>query len=181
MVKDGFTLLQEVDYLFNYVIHVEKVFSRKQSTLKSERERNDRILKYFNKMSECYDSKDEDEIRRIKNAKLVKRLTSPSKIMGLSKSEVRSVLDVFNCLANDYRGHITDILKNNTLKTILHNWDQLLNQGPITYEKVLTCQKAIDHFGESSVSELIAWRFPDEFPIMNSCSKNGLRFFGVKI
>lgn len=183
MVKDGFTLLQEVDYLFNYLEHVLKVSKNQTKPAKFTGKPEERILRYFKIMSKTYDSNGDDVIRRLHDTALVKDLTSQSKIMSLRKKDVESILDTFNCLGlgNNTHGHKTAILEFNKLNVILKNWDQLLNQGPITYEKVITCQKAIDHFGESSVSELIAWRFPDEFPIMNSCSKNGLRFFGIKI
>ena len=98
MVDDGFTLLQEVDYLFNYLEHVvcvskelTKVQQRTEST------RNSLIKKYFKEISTHYEQNRNYELRRINSTKLVKKLTSPTKIKTISAKEVRTVLDTFNC------------------------------------------------------------------------------------
>ena len=181
MVDDGFTLLQEVDYLFNYLEHVvcvskelTKIQQRTEST------RNSLIKKYFKEISTHYEQNRNYELRRINSTKLVKKLTSPSRIKTISAKEVRTVLDTFNCfgLGRDMHGHASNFIKKNSLSDIRCHWDALLNHGDITSEKVNECCK-LRHCSDSSVSELIAWRFPDKYPIMNTCSKKGLWFFGI--
>lgn len=181
MVDDGFTLLQEVDYLFNYLEHVvcvskelTKVQQRTEST------RNSLIKKYFKDISTHYEQNRNYELRRINSTKLVKKLTSPSRIKTISAKEVRAVLDTFNCfgLGRDMHGHASNFIKKNPLSDIRYHWDALLNHGDITSEKVNECCR-LKHCSDSSVSELIAWRFPNKYPIMNTCSKKGLWFFGV--
>jgi hypothetical protein len=179
MVKDGFTLLQEVDFMFNYLEHVIGVSKSLKMPAVFSESIEERILMYFKMMSKFYKSEYDDVKRRLRGTRNVKKLTSPSRIMKLSKSDVESVLNEFNCLNS--HGNKQRILSLNKLSVILKNWDELLNHGPITTEKVIICKNAIKRFGDSSVSELIAWRFPEEFPIMNSCSEKGLKFFGVKI
>lgn len=107
-----------------------------------------------------------------RDLKLVNRLTSSPKIKTITSQEARMVLDTFNCfgLGTDMHGHASQFLRDNTLADIRTKWDELLNNGDITAEKVSNCCQ-LRHFGESSVSELIAWRFPDKYPIMNTCSK----------
>ncbi len=181
MVNDGFTLLQEVDYLFNYLEHVAYV-SQKLTKVRqrTESSRNSLIDKYFEKMSANYTQNRNHELRRIKSTKLVQKLTSPSKIKTIKEEDVRRVLDTFNCfgLGSDMHGHASNFIKENSLEDIKFHWDALLNHGDITAEKVKECRK-LRHCGDSSVSELIAWRFPDKYPIMNTCSKKGLWFFGI--
>lgn len=183
MVGDGFALLQEVDYLFNYLEHVvcvskelTKVQQRTEST------RNSLIKKYFKEISTHYEQNRNYELRRINSTKLVKKLTSPSRIKTISAKEVRTVLDTFNCfgLGTDMHGHASKFISENSLDDIRFHWDALLNHGDITGEKVYECRK-LRHCGDSSISELIAWRFPDKYPIMNTCSKKGLWFFGVDV
>ncbi len=58
---------------------------------------------------------------------------------------------------------------------------RLLNSGDITSEDVVRARDSIFAFGDSCVSELLAWYMPDQFPIMNQNSKSGMRFFGEKI
>lgn len=183
MVDDGLALLQEVDYLFNYLEHVvcvskelTKVQQRTEST------RNSLIKKYFKEISTHYEQNRNYELRRINSTKLVKKLTSPSRIKTISAKEVRTVLDTFNCfgLGTDMHGHASKFISENSLDDIRSHWDALLNHGDITGEKVYECRK-LRHCGDSSISELIAWRFPDKYPIMNTCSKKGLWFFGVDV
>lgn len=183
MVDDGFALLQEVDYLFNYLEHVvcvskelTKVQQRTEST------KNSLIKKYFKEISTHYEQNRNYELRRINSAKLVKKLTSPSRIKTISAKEVRTVLDTFNCfgLGTDMHGHASKFISENSLDDIRSHWDALLNHGDITGEKVYECRK-LRHCGDSSISELIAWRFPDKYPIINTCSKKGLWFFGVDV
>lgn len=173
MVDDSFTLLQEVDYLFNYLEHVVCV-SKKLTKVqqRTESSRNSLIKKYFKEISMHYKQNRDHELRRIKSTKLVKKLTSPSKIKTISAKEVRDVLDTFNCfgLGRDMHGHASNFIKENSLSDIRYHWDALLNHGDITAEKVNECCK-LKHCRDSSVSELIAWRFPDKYPIMNTCSK----------
>lgn len=183
MVSDGFTLLQEVDYLFNYLEHedancVSKGLTKVQPCTESVQ--RSLIKKYFRKISQHYRQNRERELRRVKSAKLVKNLTSPSKIMTISADEVRQVLDTFNCfgLGTNMHGHASKFIADNKLEDIRSHWDTLLNHGEITAAKVKACCE-LKRCGDSSVSELIAWRFPDRYPIMNTCSKKGLWFFGI--
>ncbi len=181
MVDDGFTLFQEVDYLFNYLEHVVCV-SKKLTKVqqRTERSRNSLIKKYFKEISTYYKQNRDHELRRVNSTKLVKKLTSPSRIKTISTEEVRAVLDTFNCfgLGTNMHAHASRFINENSLDDIRSLWDALLNHGDITAEKVNECRK-LKHCGDSSVSELIAWRFPDKYPIMNTCSKKGLWFFGI--
>ncbi len=181
MVADGFTLFQEVDYLFNYLEHevcVSNELTEVQYRTKSSR--NSLIKKYFKEISKHYKQNRSYELRRVNSAKLVKELTSPSKIETINAEEIRAVLDTFNCfgLGTNMHGHASRFINENSLDDIRFHWDALLNHGDITGEKVNECCK-LRHFRDSSVSELIAWRFPDKYPIMNTCSRKGLWFFGI--
>lgn len=183
MVSDGFTLLQEVDYLFNYLEHENEYCVSKELTKvhpRTKSSQRDLIIKYFKEISRHYKQNRERELRRVKSAKLVKKLTSPSKIMSISADEVRAVLDTFNCFGQgtNMHGHASKFIEENSLDDIRSHWNTLLNDGEITAEKVKECCK-LNRCGDSSVSELIAWRFPDKYPIMNTCSKKGLWFFGI--
>ena len=183
MIYDGFTLLQEVDYLFDYLEHVACVSKGLVKVKRrTEYSRISLIKRYFKEMSEYYKRNCDNSFRRVNSSNLVKELTSPSRIKTISAKEVRTVLDTFNCfgLGRDMHGHASNFIKENSLGDIRYHWDALLNHGDITAEKVNECCK-LRHFRDSSVSELIAWRFPDKYPIMNTCSKKGLWFFGIDI
>lgn len=183
MIDDGFTLLQEVDYLFDYLEHVACVSKGLVKVQRrTEYTRVSLIKRYFNEISEYYKHNRDNGFRRVNSSNLVKKLTSPSRIKTISVKDVRAVLDTFNCfgLGRDMHGHASNFIKENLLSDIRYHWDALLNHGDITAEKVNECCK-LRHCSDSSVSELIAWRFPDKYPIMNTCSKKGLWFFGIDI
>lgn len=183
MINDGFTLLQEIDYLFDYLEHVNCASKGLTKVrLRTESSRVSLIKKYFKEISEHYKYNPDSEFRKSKSSELVKNLTSPSRIKTISAGEVRAVLDTFNCfgLGRNMRGHASKFISENSLDDIRSHWDTLLNHGNITGEKVNECCK-LRHFHDSSVSELIAWRFPDKYPIMNTCSKKGLWFFGIDV
>lgn len=70
MVDDGFTLLQEVDYLFNYLEHevcVSKKLTKVQQ--RTESSRNSLVKKYFKEMSKHYNPNRDYALRRINSAK----------------------------------------------------------------------------------------------------------------
>ena len=160
------------------------VFPKKLTKVqqRTERSRNSLIKKYFKEISTHYKQNRDYELRRVNSTKLVKKLTSPLRIKTISTEEVRAVLDTFNCfgLGTNMHAHASRFINENSLDDIRSLWDALLNHGDITAEKVNECRK-LKHCGDSSVSELIAWRFPDKYPIMNTCSKNGLWFFGIDV
>lgn len=93
--------------------------------------------KYFEEISTHYKQNRDYELRRINSTKLVKELTSPSRIKTINEEEVRAVLDTFNCfgLGRDMHGHASNFIKENSLSDIRYHWDALLNHGDITAEK----------------------------------------------
>lgn len=183
MKDDKFTLLQEVDFLFNYLYHEDpdKPSAKLQSAedLTSE-ERKKRIIKYHALLEEHYDSKkhkwkkeDSDTVRKVLKKKAIKSLNR------------EGVKDVANCIHSlkVYGFHLNNFLhsSNNKLKDIRDNWYLLLHTGEPNAAKIKTVNKNLRSFGNSSIQELIGWFYPDKYPLINSNSIKGMRFFGYDI
>ena len=183
MVKDGYTLLQEVDYLFNYLYHDHPntpSYGQKSQRTITTAKRDQEIIKYYKDMCSWYD--EEPQSWRLDRTKTVQTLLAPGRIDKLSWNDVKAVVMCLHCLAS-YPINRTKFLNssNNSLKDIIACWKQLLHSGPITSQKINHVTSTLNNFGISSVQELIGWYYPDKYPLMNSNSDCGMRFFGYKV
>ncbi len=183
MVKDGYTLLQEVDYLFNYLYHDHP--NTPSHGIKSPRsltpaKRDKEILRYFKDMCDWYDK--EPQSWRLDRAQIIKTLLAPGKIDQITAKDVKDVVMCLHCLSS-YPINRTKFLnpQNNSLADIRDCWKHLLHTGPITRQKIDHVTSTLNNFGISSVQELIGWYYPDKYPLMNGISDCGMRFFGYNI
>ena len=183
MVEDGFTILQEVDYLFNYLFHNHpKISTKGMSTPRklSPHKREQEILKYFKDMCKAYTH--DSSKNRIHKSEIIQTLLSPQRIDSLSWKDARTVVECFHCLSK--RTYYRDDFVNpnyNKLSVIKDCWKTLLHTGPISKEKIDRTVRSLYSFGYSSAQELIGWYYPEEYPIMNSNSNCGMRFFGYDV
>lgn len=92
------------------------------------------------------------------------------------------VVDCLHCYTS-YPLNRTRFLNkaNNSIKTIIQQWDYLLHTGSITSTKIEKVTQSLRFFGDSAVQEVIGFYFPDKYPLMNSNSDCGMRFFGYNI
>ncbi len=181
MVSDGFTLYQEVDYFFNYLYHnapkkPSNIYKNKKARTLTDTQKRLEVLKFFKQMPYNKDS----EYFRIERSLFIQDKLMPSNISKITMKDVKDILDCFHCL-NSYPINRTKIPNNNKLKDIIKSWNSLLNTGPIDSTKIESTKKAIHFFGDSCVSELIAWYMPDKYPMMNLNSESGMRFFGIQV
>jgi hypothetical protein len=70
---------------------------------------------------------------------------------------------------------------NNDIKKIRTAWKVLLHGKDKPEQRMQECNDALQFFGTSSVQELLGWYYPDTYPIRNSNSDAGLRFFGYRV
>ena len=183
MVKDGYTLLQEVDYLFNYLYHdhpnTPSHGQKTQRTITTAK-RDKEILKYYQDMCDWYD--EDPQVWRLDRTKTIQKLLAPGNIDHLTWADVKEVVKCLHCLAS-YPINRTKFLNpsNNSLKDIIACWKLLLHSGQITSQKIDKVTSTLNNFGISSVQELIGWYYPDKYPLMNKNSDCGMRFFGYKV
>ena len=183
MIVDGYTLLQEVDYLFNFLYHDHpQMPSNGQKEVRhltiSQREKA--IKKYFKDMCDYYIK--DPQYWRLERTKLIQDTLSPSAIQKMGWDEAKKVIYCLHCL-NSYPINRTKFLnpQNNNIDDIKDCWQRLLHTGKIDSDKIKYVTDKLNNFGLSSIYELIGWYYPEKYPLMNGNSDCGMRFFGYKI
>lgn len=180
MVKDGYTLMQEIDYLFNFLYHDHPdIPSNRQIHAKSltNNQKEKAIKRYFNDMKLHY--QDKPQYWRLQRTKTIQQLLSPKRLSKLNWNDANEVVSCLHCLSS-YPINRTKFLnpENNNIDEIRECWNTLLHTGDITSDKIKQVTSKLCNFGLSSVYELIGWYYPDKYPIINNNSNCGMRFFG---
>ena len=182
MVDDGFTLYEEVDYFFNYLYHdhpdrPSKEYKERKRSLTSGEVKQE-IRRYFKLMSMSYAPGSGqwrlDRRDRIRELLPFKAGSSPR------KEKIKEVLDCLHCL-HSYPINKTKILSENDPRSIARAWNKLINAPFINAQLLEEVIGEIKNFGMSSACELIAWYYPKKYPMINSNSESGMRFFGFDI
>ena len=182
MVSNGFTLYEEVDYFFNFLYHrhpdkPSKEYTKEVRSLSRRRVKQE-ILRYFELMSMSYESEEEqwrlDRRNRIRELLPFKAGRSPR------KEKIEEVLDCLHCL-HSYGWHKPKILDENDPRSIAMAWNRLIQAPSINSQLIEEVIGEIKHFGMSSACELIAWYYPEKYPMINRNSESGMRFFGYTI
>lgn len=70
---------------------------------------------------------------------------------------------------------------NNEIDDIRAAWRVLIHGKEKPESRMRECSERLKFFGTSSVQELLGWYYPKQFPIRNSNSDAGLRFFGYRV
>jgi len=71
--------------------------------------------------------------------------------------------------------------RNNDIKTICNAWENLFYGTAPLQSKMSECKNSLKYFGRSSIHELLGYFEPNKYPLRNSNSSAGLRFFGYDI
>ncbi len=183
MKDDGFTLYQEVDYLFNYLYHEHPDTPSKNldGVIKqNKKERKAKIRKYFKLLKEFY-PQDKQEWR-LERTEIVQQILDLSKIDSITRDDVKEVLECLHCL-HSYPINKTKFLnpQNNNLKDIRKYWKMLLHSETLDFQVFAEVNSHLNFFGKSSMQELVGWYWPDDYPIINKNSDNGMKFFGYDV
>lgn len=181
MVREGFSLYEEVDYFFNYLYHYHpdrpsKEYTKEVRSL-SRRQVEKEILRYFELMSMSYAPGSGQW--RLDRSALIREIL-PFEIQSPKKKEIREVLDCLHCLYS-YSWNKPKILSENNPRSIARAWNKLINAPFIDAQLIEEVIGEIKYFGMSSACELIAWYYPEKYPMINSNSESGMRFFGFDI
>ena len=71
--------------------------------------------------------------------------------------------------------------QNNELETICDAWAKLLFSEGTEDERIRACDERLRFFGPSSIQELLGCYYPEQYPLRNSNSDSGLKFFGFDV
>ena len=94
--------------------------------------------------------------------------------------EIKEVLDCLHCL-HSYPINKTQMLSKNKPRSMAMAWNKLINAPSINSQLIEEVIGEIKNFGRSSACELIAWYYPEKYPMINLNSESGMRFFGFNI
>lgn len=183
MVADGYTLLQEVDYFFNYLYH-DHPKTPSHGLMKprqlSNIQRENAIRGYYKDMCAYY--KKDPQHWRLNRTRTIQKNLNQKAIKKLGWNEVKDVVFCLHCLSS-YPINRSKFLnpKNNNLDDIKDCWYQLLHTGIIDSTKIKYVTDRLNNFGLSSIYELIGWFYPEKYPLMNNNSHCGMRFFGYDV
>lgn len=190
-IEPGMAINLEIDALLDYLFHVGEMPSNKfkrerNSTPISFRnlnasDRKKEIKKYASKFK-SWVNQGNSIVWRNENHKLVSKTLNRKSINSLSLTDIKSVLDTLNCM-NSYAINKSRFLnpRNNELEVIKTNWLNLLHGEADLKTRMAETKNALNYFGDSSVQELIGFYDPNNYPIRNSNSSAGLRFFGYDV
>lgn len=183
MKADGFSLLQEVDYMFNFLFHdhPDKPSNNQKKVRSLTQAQQDKaILNAYNDTSIQYS--ENPQKWRLERTATIKRILSPKAIKKLDWNGVKDVADCLHCLNSIAINKVKFTNpKNNDLKEIKHCWSLLLHSSDITSEKISEVTNSLSNFGLACVQELIGWYYPESRPMMNGNSDCGMRYFGIDI
>ncbi len=181
MVREGFSLYEELDYFFNFLYHdhpdkPSKGCNKNRSL--TSRGVKQEILRYFELMSMSYAPGSGlwrlDRRNRIRELLPFKAGDSPR------KEKIEEVLVCLHCLHSRPLNK-TKILSENDPRSIARAWNRLIQAPSINSQLIEEVIGEIKYFGISSASELIAWYYPEKYPMINLNSESGMRFFGFNI
>ena len=181
MVREGFSLYEEVDYFFNYLYHYHsdepsKEYTKEVRSLTS-REVKQEIRRYFKLMSMSYAPG--SGLWRLDRRDRIREIL-PFEIQSPKKEEIKEVLGCLHCLYS-YSWNKPKILSENNPRSIARAWNKLINAPFIDAQLIEEVIGEIKYVGMSSACELIAWYYPEKYPMINSNSESGMRFFGFDI
>ena len=170
-----------MDYLFHHApgLPSQQTYRSGKARTLSDVERSAEIQARATEFRSWVEASSADQNWRYKQWKEVKPLLTEQALHQLSWKEAEIVVRSLNCMTS-MPIHIKKVLNdhNNNLQTIRDSWHLLLHgSGPVE-NRMKGCYDSLVSFGISSVQELLGWFDPERFPLRNSNSDAGLRYFG---
>jgi hypothetical protein len=120
--------------------------------------------------------------RREDSSKIIKDLLNKNRISSITRKDIEQIANQLNCM-NSLPLAKTMFLnaRNNSLDIIRSAWENLLYGNSSLQNRMGSCANELYYFGRSSIHELLGFFNPDTYPIRNSNSSAGLRFFGYDV
>jgi len=184
---DTIPLYFEIDSFLNYLYHDDSnrpsaKYNEKPYRRLSQSQRSSELKIYKKRYREGLKRGTDNVENRIEASKIVRGMLSKSKIDSLDIEDIRKVVNCFNCMNSM---PITKFKflneRNNSIEDIRDSWSELIyGSGPIQ-ERMENVKARLKFFGNSSVQELIGFYWPETYPIINSNSISGLKFFGYDV
>lgn len=117
-----------------------------------------------------------------KSSKAIKRLLSKKSIGKIKKADIDKVANMLNCLSSMPLARVKFLNpKNNGIRNISRAWKDLLHGKDLLQSRMSKCNEDLPFFGRSSIHELLGYFSPGCYPLRNTNSNAGLRFFGYNV
>ncbi|MEO0094104.1 MAG: phospholipase D-like domain-containing protein [candidate division WOR-3 bacterium] len=187
-VWENVPIYHEIDSFLNYLYHEHpncpsKKFKRKKYRVLPDEKRIIELKKYILQYKKWLPtSVFESAESRLNRIKTVQKLLSPRRISKLKRIDIKSIVSCIHAmnLAMAKKKFLNP--RNNALSTIKTAWHELLHDDskPIDL-RMEECKHKLFGFGKSSIQDLISCYRPEKYPVINSNSNCGLKFFGYDI
>lgn len=177
------TLLQEIDVFFNYLYHEHDERPTKNILEVVSNSNKDKIqlLKKYHPSFVKYLSKSDHANKRLADIKFIHNCLNQKSINYILLEDVENVIRCFNCM-NSRPSHIHGFIRENSLEMIKIEWGHLLfDEDTPLVDRMQRCKNNLRHFGKSSIQEFLSLYNPERFPMINTNSNSGMRFFGYNI
>ncbi len=113
---------------------------------------------------------------------LIRKTLKSTNLKNLQSDAIENVVRQLNCM-NSLPLNRARFLnpQNNDIDSIRSAWFNLLYGNEDLPTRMAQCKQALRYFGRSSIQELLGFYAPDKYPLRNSNSNAGLRFFGYDV
>ena len=181
----------ETDAFLNYLFHEARrkpsnKYRRQKPRQLDRIARENEIIKYAamfrNWISSAETRGKEGPQIRLDRSRIIKVKLNQDRIAEISRNDVGEVVQCLNCMGSNALNKTRFLNRaNNDLKSIRNAWKTLLHgRGPLEV-RMSKCHRTLKWFGKSSIQELIGFYYPEQYPLRNSNSNAGLRFFGYNV
>ena len=184
----GLPVMLEIDAFLNYLFHehpgkpTKKYYSHPYRNL-TDNKRKSELKKYMIKYIEWLRKNPDYEEYRKETVKLIRNKLSTQNIDNLTRKDINKIVNSLHCM-NSFDLNKSMFLnpKNNTTSKIRKSWKNLLQNQTLPIEiRMEKCNSELSYFGKSSIQEIIAWYYPEKYPLINTNSSSGLKFFGYNV
>jgi hypothetical protein len=181
------TIYHEVDAFLNFLFHEHKDRPSHKYMKQSFRELRDserisEVKKYKNEFQVWLQNNQDNETYRKNRITLVQNKLDKNKISGLSRNDLEDIVFALHTMnSHALNRHRFLNPQNNDLEDIKEAFQILLHGNQVIEERMEICDTKLNWFSKSSISELVSWFYPNDYPIMNGNSNCGLKFFGYDI
>lgn len=188
-ILNNLPIYQEIDDFLNYLFHEDpETPSKKYLNSPPRKISDDKRIKDFKNYIKKYktwlekDEKEPDK-KRLERIDFIQKKLSPGNIVNLDFDEIKKITSLIESMKS-FPLNKTMFLnqQNNSIETIKNAWKNLLHYKNKAIDvRMDECHKSLFRFGKSAIRELLAYYYPDQYPVINRNSNCGLRFFGYDI
>lgn len=124
----------------------------------------------------------EEQSDRLDRLTTVQTLLQKERIDELSWEDARSVTDRLHAMgARQLNKYKFLNPSNNSIEVVRSAWSDLLFGSDGEDQRIRSCDARLRFFGASSIQELLGCFYPEKYPLRNSNSDSGLKFFGFDV